>query len=183
MNLYFRVRRASRTMAPALLLTAAITACDPERVAPTGVATSPAATVDVTDDQNTNIRPGEYQYRGCFTEARSYPWGSATVVFDPPVCVPITLVILEGGWWYLYDPDYNPPEHPGLTVSIGDIWSGVSRNGKCRHTGDGSGRGCVAETRYVRSMIFGTGMVDVRFNGAWYRATQRVSWTYSPGRP
>lgn len=179
MTVSFHVRRASR----AIPLIAALVACDTDRLAPTSLTPSPIASVDVVDDQGANVKAGEYQYRGCFTEARSYPSGSATVSFDPPICIPITLVILEGGWWYLWDPDFTPPDYPGLTVSVGDIWSGVSRNGKCRHTGDGSGRGCVSETRYARSMIFRTGMVDVRVNGNWYRAISGVSWTYSPGKP
>lgn len=179
------VRRTVRAIPKAAFVCFAMVACDTDSLGPPAIAPiSHSEGAGAVGVQAPNVKAGLYQYRGCFTEARSL--GGVVghppmVFFDPPVCLPATLEIFEDGRWTVWLPNgVTAAHHPDWTFSSYDELSWTSRDGECRgvfQTGIMT-QPCVTEPRYVRKMTFSTYAETPHF-GAWYRAA--IRYPYSPG--
>jgi hypothetical protein len=168
------VRRLMRLNPVTVLLMSALTACDAgERTAAPLVM---SGTDDIAIASRGSFKAAEYTYAGCVTEAEhlSSPL-IPPAVFEPPVCIPVTIEFFEDGRWNIdyYPGVFTTPDYPNWTFSIGDFFVWVSSDGKCTGGGDRylEGPSCVSEPRYRKKMTFSTA-----FEANGYRTVIRFAY-------
>lgn len=168
-----RGRRAMRRVSLAAFATMSITACEGGIAAPEPVISPIAGTVALVAQGVADVKvgAGEYPYLGCLSG------------YQPRVCIPATLEVLEDGRWFFRTyVVFTTPDHPTLQFTVFDLWHWTSKNNKCEGGGDPSHlyAACPAERRYIPSMMFDTWVDIVDPTMPPPAARQRVTWKYTP---